>query len=147
MSDTIYYLGTQPEDFSTVSAAFKQMAKPVEMHFAAFPEDLLARLNAETRAPAVIFVGLEPERAAPVLRELKTHHAGCWIPTILIGDSPHEAQGERLVSCGAVAYLRRPVKTDSVHRLFSATGELIFRPAEDAASLSLSAAASPGSRG
>lgn len=147
MKDTIYYLGTEPEDFSTISAAFKQMARPVELHFAAFPEDLLARLDTETRAPAVIFVGLDPERAAPALRELKTHHAGCWIPTILIGDTPHEAQSERLVSCGAVAYLRRPVKTDVVHRLFSATGELIFRPDEDAASLSLLAATSPSHSG
>jgi len=138
MADMIYYLGPEAEDFATISAAFKQMARDVELHFAAFPEELLARLNTEGRMPTVIFVGLDPERAAPMLRELKSHHAACWVPTILIGDSPHEAQDERLVSCGAVAYLRRPLQTNAVQRLFSATGELILRPAEDGALLSLS---------
>jgi len=140
MADMIYYLGAEAEDFATISAAFKQMARDVELHFAAFPEELLARLNTEGRMPTVIFVGLDPERAAPMLRELKSHHAACWVPTILIGDSPHEAQDERLVSCGAVAYLRRPVQTNAVQRLFTATGELIFRPAENGALLSLSGA-------
>jgi len=143
MADVIYYLGAEAEDFATISAAFKQMAREVELHFAAFPEELLTRLNAEGRMPTVIFVGLDPERAAPMLRELKSHHAACWVPTILIGDSPHEAQGDRLVACGAVAYLRRPVQTNSVQRLFSATGELIFRHAEDGALLSLSGRARP----
>jgi len=143
MADMIYYLGAEAEDFATISAAFKQMARDVELHFAAFPEELLDRLNTEGRMPTVIFVALDPERAAPMLRELKSHHAACWVPTILIGDSPHEAQAERLVSCGAVAYLRRPVQTNAVQRLFSATGELILRPSEDGALLSLSGASAP----
>jgi hypothetical protein len=141
MADMIYYLGAEAEDFATISAAFKQMARDVELHFAAFPEELLERLNTETRMPTVIFVGLDPERAASMLRELKSHHAACWVPTILIGNSPHEAQAERLVSSGAVAYLRRPVQTNAVQRLFTATGELIFRPVENGALLSLSGSA------
>ena len=47
MADVIYYLGAEAEDFATISAAFKQMARDVELHFAAFPEELLARLNRE----------------------------------------------------------------------------------------------------
>jgi len=142
MADTIYYLGTEPDDFSVISAAFKQMAREVRLHFAAYREELMNRLNNETH-PAVIFIGLSPDAAASVVRELKGHPAARWIPTILIGDHTYEAQGERLVSYGAVAYLQRPVQAEAIHRLFCATGELMFRPQEDGALLSLAAGTAP----
>jgi CheY-like chemotaxis protein len=142
MADTVFYAGSEPDDFSAISAGFKQMAREVELHFAASAEELLKRLDAEGR-PSVIFVGLTPEDATTVLRALKTHEKGRWIPTILIGDSPYESHGERLVSCGAVAYLQRPIQTDALHRLFSATGELMLRPQEDGALLSVAATSAP----
>ena len=138
MSDIIYYLGNEVEDFSAISAAFKQMAREFEIHFAAFPEDVMARLNAGGCRPSVIFVATPAAGAIPLLPQLKMHHVGCWIPTVLIGDGPQEAHCERLASCGAAAYLRRPLHTDAIQRLFSASGEFLFRPDEDAALLSFS---------
>ena len=56
---------------------------------------------------------------------------------ILIGDEATDWHQE-VVSAGAAALLRSPLQIDALQRLFSATGDLLFRPFDDAPALSTS---------
>ena len=57
---------------------------------------------------------------------------------ILIGDEATDWHQDEVVSAGAAALLRSPLQIDALQRLFSATGDLLFRPFDDAPSLSTS---------
>ncbi|HMJ66878.1 MAG TPA: hypothetical protein VK615_16165 [Candidatus Binatia bacterium] len=138
MCDIVFYLGSDIRDFSVISAAFKQLAQPVELHFVTAPENIFDRLNSPLPLPSLIFADL-PGHAGPLLefmQHLRSHPTGRWIPVILIGNEANDWQRDEAVSAGAVAVLKSPLQTDALQRMFTATGDLIFRPFEDMPTLS-----------
>jgi CheY-like chemotaxis protein len=137
MCDIVFYLGSDIHDFSVISAAFKQLAQPVELHFVTAPENIFDRLNSALPLPSLIFAKLPPE-TAPVLeflQHLKSHPTGRWIPVVLIGSEANDWQYREASSAGAAALLKSPLQIDALQRLLSASGDLIFRPLEDAPTL------------
>ncbi|SRR5258705_11344251 len=137
MCDIVFYLGSDIQDFSVISAAFKQLAQPVELHFVTAPENIFDRLNSALPLPSLIFVKL-PAEAAPVLeflQHLKSHPTGQWIPVVLIGNEANDWQHGQVSRARAAALLKSPLQIDSLQRLLSASGDLIFRPMEDTPTL------------
>jgi hypothetical protein len=137
MCDIVFYLGSDIHDFSVISAAFKQAAQPVELHFVTAPANIFDRLNSTLPLPSLIFVEL-PHETAPVdelLQQLKSHPTGQWVPVVLIGSENRDWQRDRITGAGAAALLRSPLQIDTLQRLLSASGDLIFRPFEDAPTL------------
>jgi CheY-like chemotaxis protein len=134
MRDIVFYLGTDSQDFSIISATFHQFARLVELHFITAPDDLFARIDELSRRPSLIFMSLLPHYppAPDLLRHVKSRSARGWIPVILIGATDDQWSQDEMISAGAARFLRNPLQPDALQRLFSAAGELLIRPQEDA---------------
>ncbi len=128
MRDIIFYLGADVSDFSVISAAFKQLAHPVELHFTISADDLIARATTSA-APSMVFAQLSPDHSAAIelLQHLKAHPAIRWVPVILIGGRTDEWSHEELMAAGAAALLKSPLHIDCIQRLFSAAGDPLLR--------------------
>ena len=138
MCDIVFYLGSDIRDFSVISAAFKQLAQPVELHFVTAPDNVFDRLNSALPLPSLIFADL-PGNAGPLMefmQHLRSHPTGRWIPVILIGNETNDWQHDEVVSAGAVAVLKSPLQIDALQRMLTAAGDLLFRPFEDVPTLS-----------
>jgi CheY-like chemotaxis protein len=134
MRDIIFYFGTDSRDFSVISATFHQFARAVELHYITEADELFTRLCMPERLPTLIFASLG-EDSGPVLelvQHVKSHPAARWIPIILIGHGNDHWKHEEVISAGAAAFLRSPLQPDCLQRLFSAGGDLLIRPQEDA---------------
>jgi CheY-like chemotaxis protein len=133
MRDIVFYLGTDAEDFSVISATFSQFARLVELHFITAPGDLVARLDAPGTLPSLMFMSLLPDRARvlELLRQIKSHADVRWIPVVLIGGKDDQWSHDEAISTGAAALLRSPLQSHTLQRLFSAAGDLLIRPQED----------------
>jgi CheY-like chemotaxis protein len=134
MRDIVFYVGTDSGDFSIISATFHQFARLVELHFITAPDDLFAKLDEPSPLPSLIFMGLLPDHPSvlELLRHVKSHSGGRWIPVILIGGTDDQWSQDEVIGAGAARFLRSPLQPDALQRLFSAAGDLLVRPQEDA---------------
>ena len=133
MRDIVFYLGNDSRDFSLISATFHQFDRVVGLHFITAPDDLFARLDEPSPLPSLIFMSLLPDHSSvlELLRHVKSHSGGRWIPVILIGSADDQWSQDEVMSAGVARFLRSPLQPDALQRLFSAAGDLLIRPQAD----------------